>query len=153
MSIHVALGTNNSDNRYLVKDVDWKEGSTNIACDVYNPTDRINPVILLDKEKVKLDNINYMRIPEFGRYYFITAIVGASGNRVEVHGHVDVLMTYAEQIKRCSVIAARSTNKPNMYLHDDMRLNNVYLYNQYVNIGDDLGQPNIIYLMTLGDTN
>ena len=149
MSITVSLGTNNSDNRELTKDITWSLSATNLTCDVYLPTDRLNPIVLLDKDKVDLTNINYMYIPEFGRYYFITNIVGAAGNRVELHGHVDVLFTYDAQIRSCYVVAERSTNQQQAYLHDGMRLFETYARNQYVHIGD-VGAPDIMYLITLG---
>ena len=150
MSITVSLGTNNSDERYLTKNITWSSSATNLTCDVYDPTDRINPVVLLDKDKVDLTNINYMEIADFGRKYFITNIVGAAGNRVAIHGHVDVLSTYDAQIRNCSVIAARSTNQYNFYLHDDKRVYNTFVENQYINIGEDLGRPDILYMITIG---
>lgn len=148
MSITVSLGTNLSDERELSKTIDWTQ--EDIPCDVYNPVDRLNPVILLDKAQVNLINVNYMYIPEFGRYYFITNIVGAAGGRVEVHGHVDVLFTYDSSIRECPVIAARSSNNYNTYLHDNMRLFNTYVYNQYITLGEDLGEPDVLYMITLG---
>lgn len=148
MSIAVSLGTNLSDERYLTKNIEWKQ--TNVSCDVYGSVDRINPQILLDKAIVDLSDVNYMEIPEFGRKYFITSIVGAAGHRVLVTGHVDVLSTYDDQIRQCSVIAARSTNQYNTYLHDDKRIYNTYIYNQYIPIGNDIGSPDILYLITLG---
>ena len=129
MSITVSLGTNNSDERYLTKSISWSSSATNISCDVYDPTDRINPIVLLDKDKVDLTNINYMEITEFGRKYFITNIVGAAGNRVELHGHVDVLSTYDASIRNCPFIGGRSTSLYNMYLEDQQRIFNAYIIN------------------------
>lgn len=148
MSIKVSWGINRSDERYLTKDVFYIE--ENIECDVYEPVDRINPRIILDKDRVDLTNVNYMYIPEFGRKYFITSIVGEAGNKVSVYGHVDVLSTYDAQIRRCPLIAERSTNKYNFYLHDNKRINNTYVYNQYITLGDDLGDPDVLYIITLG---
>lgn len=135
MSIRVSLGINRSDERYLTKDVFPVED--NIECDVYEPVDRLNPQIILDKDRVDLTNINYMEIPEFGRKYFITNIVGEAGNKVSVYGHVDVLSTYDAQIRRCPLIAARSESHYNFYLQDERRLFNAYTWNQYITITDD----------------
>lgn len=155
MAITVSLGTNNSDDRELTKDITWAAfgdpASTEIKCDVYEPTDRINPVIILDQSKVDLTSVNYMYIPEFGRYYFITNIVGVAGGKKEVYGHVDVLYTYDTYIRNCRVIAERSTNQQNAYLHDDMRLFNTYVRNQYLNIGKEIGPPDYLYIITLGN--
>lgn len=135
MSITVSLGTNNSDERYLTKNITWTQ--KNVQCDVYEPVDRLNPQIILDKDKVDLTNVNYMDIPEFGRKYFITNIVGEAGNKVSVYGHVDVLSTYDAQIRRCPLIAARSESHYNFYLQDERRLFNAYTWNQYITITDD----------------
>lgn len=148
MSIRVSLGINRSDERYLTKDVFYTQND--ILCDVYEPVDRLNPQIILDKDKVDLTNVNYMDIPEFGRKYFITNIVGEAGNKVSIYGHVDVLSTYDSQIRNCPLIAARSTNQYNFYLHDDKRIYNTYIENQYLNIGNDIGKPDTLYLITLG---
>lgn len=148
MSITVKLGTNTSDDRCLNKNVNYTKTAT---CDVYKSTDRINPVILLDNDNAHIDlaDINYMEIEEFGRKYFITSVVGQPGKRIEIYGHVDVLSTYADQIKTCPLIAARSTNQYNTYLEDNQRIFSSEVINQYVRIGE-VGPPNNIYLITLG---
>lgn len=147
MSITVSLGTNNSDERYLTKNISWSSSATNLSCDVYDPTDRINPIVLLDKGKVDLTNINYMYIPEFGRKYFITNIVGEAGNRVSLYGHVDVLSTYDSAIRNCPFIGGRSTSLYNMYIEDQQRIFNSYIINQYVEL-DDVGVPDPIIIIT-----
>lgn len=147
MAIQVRFGTTTSDDRKLTKTIAWKQGFFN--CDVYVPTDRINPVIIVDTSKVNLDGTNYMEIPEFGRKYFITSIVGDTGHSVNVSGHVDVLGTYDEQIRSCPCIAARSSSHANMFLQDNSRLFNTYTWNQYISIGD-IGAPSPIIIRTLG---
>jgi hypothetical protein len=92
-----------------------------------------------------------MYIPEFGRYYHITNIVGVAGGKKEVYGHVDVLMTYDAQIRACRVIAERSTNQQNAYLHDNMRLFETEVHNQYLLVSDEIGPPDTLYIVTLGD--
>lgn len=147
MAIQVRFGTTTSDDRKLTKNVNWKQELFN--CDVYVPTDRLNPVIIVDTSQVNLDGTNYMEIPEFGRKYFITSIVGDVGKTVNVAGHVDVLSTYDEAIRACPCIAARSSSHANMYLQDNARLFNTYTWNQYLTIGD-LGEPEKLILRTLG---
>ena len=146
MAILVSIGTNNSDERFLTKNIQWAH--QNISCDVYDPTDRINPVIILDKDQVDLAGCNYMEIPEFGRKYFITNITSEAGNRTAIAGHVDVLSTYDAAIRNCDCIAARSSSDYNFYLQDNARLFNTYTYNQYIDIGV-LGEPDTICLFTL----
>lgn len=147
MAITVSFYKNESDNRCLTKELTPK--TENVSCDVYAPCDRLNPVLIVDSSKVDLKTTNYCIIEEFGRRYFITNIVGKRGKKVEVHCHVDVLGTYDEDLRNCPMIAARSTNNVNYYLHDDMRLFNTYVDNQYINIGSPLGDPIKLVINTL----
>ena len=146
MAINVKFGVNTSDDRKLTKNIRW---GPVIPCDVYVPTDRLNPVIIVDTSKVDLADTNYMEIPEFGRKYFITSIVGDIGKTVNVAGHVDVLGTYDTQIRTCPCIAARSSSHVNAYLQDNARLFNTYTWNQYITLGD-IGAPSPIIIRTLG---
>ena len=146
MAINVRFGVNTSDDRKLTKAVQW--GAV-IPCDVYVPTDRLNPVIIVDTSKVNLADTNYMDIPEFGRKYFITGITGDVGKTVNVTGHVDVLGTYDEEIRACPCIAARSSSHVNAFLQDNARLFNTYTWNQYLTLGD-IGAPSPIIIRTLG---
>lgn len=63
-------------------------------------------------------NINYAYIEIFGRYYFVTDI------RTEINGlwvfsmHVDVLMTYKDEIRAQNAVVARQEFRYNMYLDD-----------------------------------
>lgn len=149
MSITVSFYRNNSDNRYLTKDLSLL--AEDINCSIYMPCDRLNPVLILDKDTVQnvLTQCNYCTIQEFGRKYFITDISGAAGNRVELNCHVDVLGTYDEEIRECPIVAARSSNQANYYLQDDMRIFNTYTYNQYVDIGNDIGAPSQLIVITI----
>lgn len=149
MSITVSFYNNISDNRYLDKDL--RLLAEDVSCEVYLPCDRLNPILLIDKDRVQnvLTECNYCIIPEFGRKYFITDISGGSANRVEINCHVDVLGTYADEIRECEAIAARSSNQPNYYLQDDMRIFNTYTYNQYIDIGTDIGAPSQLVVITI----
>lgn len=146
MAISVNFGYTTRDTRWLEKNPTWTQ--TSVSCDIYEPTDRINPILIVDKDIVDLSDTNYMYIPEFGRYYFITNITGDAGNRAFVHGHVDVLMTYQDEIKQCKCIANRSTSNYNWYLQDSRRLINAYPYNSY-HLINTLETPNTIVMMTI----
>lgn len=153
MAVSVSFGKTDRDNRWLEKSPTWK--ATNVSCDIYGGVDRINPALLVDTSQVNLDDTNYMHIPEFGRYYFITSIVGNAGHSVVVNGHVDVLMTYQDSIRRCKCIAERSTSNYNFYLNDPRRLFNAYCYNDFQFVGGssvnaDIGAPNSAVLITVG---
>lgn len=154
MAITVSFYKNESDNRCMDKTL--IEVVENISCDIYDPTDVVNPVLVIDTNTIDPAVVNYCSIFEFSRQYFITDIIPTSAERLEIHCHVDVLSTYQDKIRDCPLIAARSTNMPNYYLHDDMRLFNSYALNQYIDIGStevpqgDIGAPSTLILMTIG---
>lgn len=62
--------------------------------------------------------VNYARIESFSRYYFITNIVSTYNNLWEIHMHVDVLMSFADEIKKQVAVVARQEENYNLYLDD-----------------------------------
>ena len=147
MAISVSFGKITEDNRFITKTPAWKV--QNVSCDVFGGVDRINPAILVDTSRVDLNDTNYMYIPEFGRYYFITSIVGDAGASVVVNGHVDVLMSFDADIRKCKCIAGRSTSNYQFYLQDNRRIFYPYPYNEYRKIGEPIGEPNTLVLITI----
>lgn len=147
MSISVSFYNNLSDNRYLTKNL--TQIAENITCDIYNPTEIIDPTLLIDIDVVDFAIVNYCIIAGFNRKYFITNVSPVSGKRLAVQCHVDVLGTYDEELRQCPLIAARSSNQPNYYLQDDMRIFNTYTYNQYIDIGTDIGAPSQLVIITI----
>lgn len=77
----------------------------------------INPSILVEAGNIA--TANYMHIPEFGRYYYITDIVSVRDGLWLVSGHVDVLMTYSAAIRACPALVSRQENDYDLYLTDD----------------------------------
>lgn len=78
-----------------------------------------DPVIIVDHENPAL--YNYVFIPSFNRYYFITDIRSIRNNIWELSMHVDVLMTYKDQIKTCSAIIDTSeTIGKSEYMSNDV---------------------------------
>lgn len=88
-------------------------GTLKENCSVTDPTILINAG--------NISTVNYMHIPEFDRYYYITNIVSVRNGLWAVSGHVDVLMSYKSQIRARSAILSRTANQnyANLYLDDD----------------------------------
>lgn len=80
----------------------------------------IDPVILIEANSpgFHANDVNYLYIQEFRRYYYITNIVSSNYTLWEIHGHVDVLMSYKEQIRAQTAIVARQEAQYNLYLDD-----------------------------------
>ena len=85
-------------------------GTLREGCEVVNPT-----IIV---EGVNLSDFNYMYIPEFHRYYFITGITSVKKGLWQIDGHCDVLESYKEQIKALKAVVERQENEYNLYLND-----------------------------------
>ena len=85
-------------------------GELKEACDI------INPVIIISGEN--LSSYNYLYIPIFNRYYFITDIKVIRNNLWEISCHCDVLETYQTQIKAQKAVVERQENEYNLYLND-----------------------------------
>lgn len=80
-------------------------------------TDLVNPQINIEYSGT-LTNVNYMYIPEFNRYYFITKIESVRTGLWRVYGHCDVLKTYSEAILGTECVVARNEARFNLYLND-----------------------------------
>lgn len=80
------------------------------------PTSIIDPVVIVERNSPM--GFNYAHIPIFNRYYFITGISSETNSLVAIAMHVDVLMTYKEQIANMNAIIKRQENQYNLYLDD-----------------------------------
>ena len=62
---------------------------------------------------------NYVYSSDLERYYYVNNVEAATGNRLLIHCHVDVLMTYKDKILQKMILVKRSSNKGNYYLDDE----------------------------------
>lgn len=96
-------------------------------------TSIIDPVIIVhtDGNPLWANGANYAQIEAFGRYYYITNMIAVDGTWEskteinpgqlwEIHMHVDVLMSYANEIKQQKAIVARQASQYNLMLDDGL---------------------------------
>lgn len=81
-------------------------------------TSVIDPVIIVEGDLSSFVNCNYMTIDSFNRKYFVNNIRSIRNDLFEITAHVDVLTTYANQIRQNNAIIARQEKKWNLYLND-----------------------------------
>lgn len=115
MSFDITLQTNASEKNKLTKDI------TDIATlsgTLKNGTSIIDPVISFEGDLSSFVNCNYMTIPTFGRSYFVNDIRSIRNNVYEISAHVDVLSSFATQIRGNTAIVRRQENQWNLYLND-----------------------------------
>lgn len=81
-------------------------------------TSLIDPVITFNGKLEDFINCNYMYVESFGRYYFVNEIESIRTNLIALHCHVDVLMSWHEQLYNNQAIIRRSASNWNLYLDD-----------------------------------
>lgn len=70
------------------------------------------PVIIMNK--ANLGSSNYIHIPDFNRYYFISDVNNYTANLVKVQLTTDLLMTYQDVIMN-SQVQITATEKPSYF--------------------------------------
>ena len=98
----------------------------------------LNPVF--DVQGVP-DNVSYIYVPDFARYYFVSDVVHVTKDRIDIHCTVDVLASYKSQIGALNAnveYAASSTN----VLVTDPRNSPTFKIDEAVSTGFDLTSYN-----------
>lgn len=81
-------------------------------------TSIIDPVITIECALADVVGCNYISIPKFNRFYFVNNIRSVGQGLVEFSCHVDVLSSFADEIRKNDAIVKRQENKWNLYLND-----------------------------------
>lgn len=115
MAFDIILKTNNSERNRLNKDT---QTIMTVSGVLKEETSLIDPIIKIECELSDVTGCNYLSIPAFGRSYFVNNIRSIRNGLVEFSCHVDVLSTYADQIKNNTGIVKRQENNWNLYLND-----------------------------------
>lgn len=140
MSFQIMLQTNRSNPNVVDKDVVDVNYGTGTFRDEVSITD---PVVLCQSDLATdaISRINYAKIEELGRYYYVTKIVAVTNKLWEFTMHVDVLMSYRDQIRQQSAIVSRCANHYNMHLDDGwlMTYSNPHIYTR--RFKDSSGNP------------
>lgn len=115
--MNLNLFQNNSDKNVMWKQITTKAnltGTLREGCSVLEPIIKVEGISAAD-----IPYINYAEIVDFGRYYYITDIV-LVGKLYEIHCHIDVLMTYKDQLKNIPAVIARHETTNNVMLTDGL---------------------------------
>ena len=81
-------------------------------------TSIIDPVFIVAGDLDVFIGVNYLTVSSFGRSYFVNNIRSVRSGLVELTCHVDVLSSFAAQIRTNSAIIRRQENNWNLYLND-----------------------------------
>lgn len=147
--MEITLYTNESEKNKLEKTI---TNSISLEGNLRDESSIINPIILISSNKEDIPYMyNYAYIPAFGRYYFITDIESVRTGIWRVSMHVDVLMSYKEQIKNLNVIINNSEETgANNYLSGNQWITNVKNTTSIVNFPNGLNDNGEFILITAG---
>lgn len=81
-------------------------------------TSLVDPVFQVAGDIASYPACNYITIAAFGRSYFVTDITSIRTGLFEISCHVDVLSSFAAQIRANKAIIRRNAYKWNLYLND-----------------------------------
>ena len=84
---------------------------------LFQNTSITKPSIMFDLDTAVF-SANYLYIPQFNRYYFITDVVNVSANKWQIQSRVDVLTSFKSAIRENTAIIERQENEYNLYLDD-----------------------------------
>lgn len=115
MAFNVTLQRNNSERNKLTKDI---SEILTVSGELKTETSIIDPVIIIECDLSAVTGCNYISIPAFGRSYFVNNIRSIRNGLVEFSCHVDVLSTFASQIRDNTGIVRKQENNWNLYLND-----------------------------------
>lgn len=115
MAFDVVLQTNTSEDTRLDKtltEIATVSGTLKNECSILTPT------IIIEGNPSTLAVCNYFTVSVFGRAYFVTDVRSIRTGIVELSGRVDVLTSFASQIRACRGVVYRNQNLWNTYLDD-----------------------------------
>lgn len=115
MSFNIKLQYNASEKNKVTKDI---TDVLTLTGELKQDTSIIDPVIVFETDIPTIANCNYMTISAFGRSYFITNIKSIRTGLIEISAHVDVISSFANEIKTNNAIIKRQENNWNLYLND-----------------------------------
>lgn len=127
--MQIELYTNFSDNRYLSKNItliNTVDCAIKDKCPVETPK-----IVLTNMLGSSINRCNYAYVPQWGRYYYVQNINVDTGGRIELELKVDVLMTYAGQIRTINTVVDRQEFVYNKYISDSnvpVRTNRIVSY-------------------------
>ena len=111
--MNVKLFNNKSDKRNLIKNI--REIKT-VSATAKGDISVISPVLILNY--TDMSDVNYCYISDLKRYYYIKNFIYLTGKRIQLNLEIDVLMSYADEIKTLKVNILRYSGIRPTYISD-----------------------------------
>lgn len=147
--MNVILCVNNSENNTIGKNI--TEVST-VPCVLKQDCSIINPTIILDYDSSAIGSINYIKIPELNRCYFVNDVELLTGHRYMIKANVDVLESFRTDILslQCIIDKQESRYKSNMYYDDGSYVSEVREYTETISFSNGFNDSGEFILITAG---
>lgn len=142
------LCQNYSENNIINKRI---EEIDTASCTIKGPISVEAPVLILDYDS-SLQDINYIKIPEFNRSYYITDTVNLTGQRYQISCKSDVLESFKNNILALSVIIDKQQNvsDTNLFLDDGSFISENKEFNTVLNFPSGFNADGEYILITAG---
>lgn len=86
--------------------------------------DMLNPIFEISQDELEnSQDINYVYVPKFARYYF-AHVKAKTGGIFEIQCEVDVLRSFRSDIRESTQLVTRQEKKISPYLVDNLRILN-----------------------------
>lgn len=145
----VKLCQNRSENNIINKSITEVDTA---SCTIKGPLSVENPVLILDYDS-DLQDINYIRIAEFERSYYITDIVNLTGHRYQITCKTDVLESFKDTILSLQCIIDKQENfaeNTNLFLDDGSFVCENKEFNSVINFPSGFNDNGEYILITAG---
>lgn len=111
-----------------------------------------SPTFVLDSNNSYLSETNYLYWQETGRYYYIDDVQMLTGGRMVFVCSVDVLQSFATQIKAQTAIIDKqeSRGETNLYLNDGSFVDTEQTFNQILNFQTGFNEVGEFILINAG---
>lgn len=113
IDMNVKLFNNKSDKRNLIKNITEIKTVTATA---KGDISVMSPLLIFNF--TDMTDINYCYISELKRYYYIKNFSYLTGKRIQLNLEIDVLMSYADEIKALKVNVLRYSGIKPTYIYD-----------------------------------
>ena len=146
--MQVELCQNRSENNIINKNISLVDTA---SCTIKGPLSVENPVLILDYDS-DLQDINYIRIAEFSRCYYITDIVNLTGHRYQITCKTDVLESFKDGILNLTAVIDKQEAMVagNLFLDDGSFVSENKEFNTVINFTEGFNDDGEYILITAG---
>ena len=112
----------------------------------------MSPTFILEANDNYLSGVNYLHWQETDRYYYIDDIQVMTGGRMVFYCSVDVLQSFATQIKEQTAIIDKqeSRGESNLYLNDGSFVDTEQTFNEILNFDNGFNEVGEFILINAG---